>query len=95
MQELRLTDQELQALVAPALRARLREAGFKMGRSEGEFPSSLFVPISLDLVGWCSFERDEDGNWIFKQDENRMVDLMGDSQAAHFEAITNRHMPRS
>lgn len=95
MLELRLTDQELQALVAPRLVARLRKAGFKMGRTEGEFPSSMFVPISLDLVGWCSFTRDADGFWTIQQDETRIAEVVADAHEMHYEAITGREAPRA
>jgi hypothetical protein len=95
MREIRLTDQELQKLVAPVLRGYLRRRGFVMGRSSAEFPTSLFVPISLDLVGWCNFERDADGVWTIQQDENRMADLMAEAREMHYAAIVNREAPRS
>lgn len=93
MRELRLTDRDLQALVAPGLRAKLRAAGFKIGRSSGEFPAALFVPISLDLVGWCQFTRDEDGVWTILQDETRMADILDDAHAMHADAVATRAAP--
>lgn len=95
MRELRLTDQEIQRLVAPKLVAKLRKAGFVMGRSSGEFPSALFVPISLDLTGWCSFTRDHDGVWTFQQDENRIAEIIADGLEAHGDAIATREAPRA
>lgn len=74
MKELRLTDAELQALIAPALRAKLRAAGFEAGR-----PSTIhgypffFLPINLDLAGQVSIERSEDGTWMFRQEQNPIV----------------------
>jgi hypothetical protein len=95
MKELRITDQDLQALVAPALRERLKKVGFVLGRSTGEFPAAVWVPINLDLVGWCHFVRTDDGVWVFQQDENRMAEIVADGREDHGEAIATRQAPRA
>lgn len=81
--------------MAPRLIARFRKAGFKMGRSSGEFPASVFVPISLDLMGWCQFTRDADGVWTFLQDENLIAERLDDTHALHADAIATRQAPRA
>lgn len=91
MKELRLTDAELQALIAPALRARLQESGFAFGRPMDarldEFDIMLF-PIGLDLAGLASVERDLEGVWTFRQIDSAVLhDRTADALRSHVAAI--------
>lgn len=96
MRELTLTDRELQALIAPKLRRRLKKAGFVMGASEAsdDRPSFYFV-IHLDLVGFSELVRNDDGTWTISQCENAMVaDRVASSNVLHEEAIARREAPQ-
>lgn len=94
--ELKLTDRELQDLIAPPLRNKLREAGFAMGASmtlEG-FSSAFYFPINLDLSGVCTVERDSDGVWTIRQCEDGVIaDRIADASENLTEAIANRTRP--
>jgi hypothetical protein len=69
IRELKLTDLEVQKLIAPALKKKLRAAGFTMGASESAdgFNCAFYFPVNLDLAGINTVERDEHGVWTFRQ----------------------------
>ena len=90
MRELRITAVELQGMIAPLLRTRLRKAGFHMGASSAEDPPTFMFPINLDVAGAVIVIREE-GDWIFQQEEDPMLyDRLQDSLLAHGEACCNR-----
>lgn len=95
MRELRLTDAELQGLIAPALRGRLVREGFRLGASEGEGATYgvLMFPVNLDLAGMVTVERTEEGVWIFQQQERVVFDRFADSFVLHCHAIDGRDRP--
>jgi hypothetical protein len=67
MREVRMTDSELQKLVAPALREHLKKAGFFTGASSIDH-CGYFFPINIDLAGAVKITRHEDGTWTFMQE---------------------------
>ena len=67
MKELRIGDRELQALIAPALTARLKAEGFHTGVPTTEH-CGFYFPINLCLAGDIEIVRHEDGTWIFSQE---------------------------
>ena len=83
-----MNDRELAALVAPVLQRKLREAGFKTGTSS-DHHSAFYIPINLDLAGYVSVIRYEDGTWIFSQEVNsRVAERLGESLAMHVEVLS-------
>lgn len=94
MKELRLTDGELQAIVAPAIRERLRAAGFAMGTSSGDLPSSFWMPVNLNLAGHVEIIRSEDGVWSFTQVDGVIADRVAVTGEIHEGAILGRHLCR-
>ena len=68
MRELRITDVELQKMIAPVLRKRLRKAGFAMGAASADGPPTYMFPINLDLAAFVTVIRREDGTWLFQQE---------------------------
>lgn len=93
MHELRLTDLELQSLLAPALKARLRQEGFKFGESESphdETHNLLLLPVNLDLADEVMVERTDDGVWVFRQSNPAISRRLLESMLAHGEAIEAR-----
>ena len=71
MREVQFTDAELQALVAPALRKKLKAAGFQGGasdRSDWSPQGCIFLPVFIDMAGSVEIERTEDGVWTFRQE---------------------------
>lgn len=94
MREVQITDAELERLIAPAIRKRLRAAGFKMGTASDEVPSAFMFPINLNLAGVVGVHRSEDGVWTFSQEDNPMLaDRMMDSMIAHGHAFETRTTP--
>lgn len=94
MRVLQITDGEIQALVAPALRAYLRKAGFVIGASSGDEPSTFWMPVNIDLAGHVDVIRDEDGIWTFTQEENMHVaDRVAEASEYHGAAIAQRGSP--
>ncbi len=90
MRELRITDAELQALIAPGLRRKFVEAGFKTGTASDE-NTSFFFPINLQLAGECFVTRHEDGTWTFTQEEAPMIaDRVAQAAVSHASAIAQR-----
>ena len=81
-----MTDRELQDLIAPALRARLREAGFKTGVPSDEH-AGFFFPINLELSGSCDVARNADGTWTFSQCDALVADRTAATLMAHYNAI--------
>ena len=91
MRELRITAVELQGMIAPLLRTRLRKAGFTMGASSAEDPPTFMFPINLDVAGAVIVIREDGGTWMFQQEEDPMLyDRLQDSLLAHGEACCNR-----
>ena len=86
--ELRLTDLELQGLLATALHSRLREAGFKQG-----IPTTahgwLMFPVSLNLSGVVNITRTDAGDWVFIQQDTPgpLDERMAAAAQAHTAAI--------
>lgn len=94
MRELQITDAELERLIAPAIRKRMRAAGFKMGTASDEVPSAFVFPINLNLAGVVGVHRSEDGVWTFSQEDDPMLaDRMIDSMMAHEQAFETRTIP--
>jgi len=89
VQELRISDGELQGLIAPRLRKRLAGAGFKMGSPSSEPASSFYFIINLDLAGHVTIECGIDGIWIFRQDERRLAAIVDDVGAIHVETVAD------
>lgn len=89
MKELRLTDRELQDMIAPALRARLRAAGFEPMHSDGAEPMGFSLPITLDLAGDVTLERNiDEGIWTFRQvAHGDLADRTDFAERAHREAV--------
>lgn len=88
MRELRLSDAELQALIAPALRKKLKAAGFAFGTATDEH-AGFYFPINLALAGSISVVRYEDGTWVFAQETNAtLADRTADAFVSHVEACT-------
>lgn len=87
MRELRLSDQEVQKLIAPALRRRLKQAGFVSGTASGHHYGFVF-PINLGLAGSVSIERFDDGTWVFQQEvDMRLAERTHETFTIHAEAI--------
>jgi hypothetical protein len=95
MLELRLTDLELQRLLAPALKKRLRQEGFRFGASEtpADGFNTVLLPIRLDLSESVSISRDDDGVWLFQQSDPAIERRFMESCMAHYEAIQSRQSP--
>lgn len=95
MKELRLTDGEMQALVANKLRAKLRAAGFKMGPPADQEPPTFYFPININVAGEVAIVRHEDGTWTILQDEHGMLaDRTAAALGIHAAAIASREVPR-
>ena len=101
MRELRLTDIELQRLIAPALKKRLRQEGFEFGTPEGRSPGEgdpeaigmIMFPVNLDLAGCVSIERGDDGVWTFRQDTLVQLQRFYQTLIDHHAAIEGRDSP--
>lgn len=94
MKEVRLSNRELQALIAPGLIAKLKAAGFQAGRSSGECCAVVF-PINLNFSGTVDIERTDDGVWTFRQQDD--VDVASRTEfaaQAHAAAVSEREGPR-
>ena len=87
MRELRLTDAELQQLVATSLREALIKAGFARGSSV-ERVGSFMMPINLDLAGNITIERGEDGVWTFRQTSPEIDVVLDTCRHYHVSAMT-------
>jgi hypothetical protein len=96
MLELRLTDLELQRLLAPALKKRLRQEGFRFGASEtpADGFNTVLLPIRLDLADEISISRDDDGVWSFQQSDPTIARRFMETFSDHFEAVAGRESPR-
>ena len=89
MKELRITDSELQAVIAPALRKFLAGKGFLMGTPSDSL-TTYFFPIDVNLAGCVDVTRDADGVWTITQDEHGMAERVAVSAFEHGEAIASR-----
>ena len=90
MRVLRLTDRELQDIVGPALRAKLKMAGFVSGTPSNDH-TAFFFPINLDLAGDVVVTRHEDCTWTITQECD--LTLLERTQAAgeaHVAAMVDR-----
>jgi hypothetical protein len=88
VKELRLTDRELQALIAPALLARLKAAGFVTAHSEGAQPVGFAFPITLNLAGEVTLHRSDEGVWTLTQlSDGDLAERTEFAQRAHVEAV--------
>jgi hypothetical protein len=93
MRELRLTDGELQKLVAPAIRAHLKTAGFHTGASSCN-NNAFFFPINLDLAGDVRVTRHEDGTWVFTQETYpALAERTDDCEGLLVSALMRRDQP--
>ena len=90
MRELRITDVELQKMIAPVLRKRLRKAGFAMGAASADGPPTYLFPINLDLAAFVTVIRREDGTWLFQQDDFVIAERLEESFLMHGDAYVNR-----
>jgi hypothetical protein len=97
MLELRLTDIELQRLLAPALKKRLAREGFRFGTSESpqDGYNTILLPVRLDLADSVSLSRDPDGLWIFQQIDPGIERRFLETFADHYEAIERRELPKT
>ena len=93
MRELRITDAELQALIAPGLRARLKQAGFRNGTASNDH-TGFFFPINLEIAGSCTVGRLEDGTWVFTQVDDAVIAERTElASAAHTDAVMRHIIP--
>jgi hypothetical protein len=95
MRSFQISDRDLQALIAPALRAKLAAAGFKMGAvmdgRSGDPNCAFYFPINLNLAGDCGVRRDEDGTWTISQEESPLLaDRTAETFQAHVAAIASQ-----
>lgn len=95
MRELEMSDGEIQALVATAIRAKLKAAGFTMGATDDadavEGPGAFYFPINLNLAGDCTVTRAEDGTWTITQEDNPLLaDRTASAFQSHAAAIERR-----
>ena len=86
MRTLTLTDAELQRLIAPAIRKRLKAAGFQTGTPSDDH-AGFFFPIDLNICGKVDVTRHEDGTWTFEQEDQAIADRIESSFNCHAEAI--------
>jgi len=94
VKELRITDAELQSMIAPALKAKLHAAGFQRGFCDAEH-CGFFFPINLELAGTCTVTRNEDGTWTFTQQDNTITDRLDETYEIHAAAIETASQRRS
>ena len=89
MKELRLTDAELRALIAPALLDKLRCAGFATATAAGAAePCAFYFPINLALAGEVTVNRSTEGVWTITQEcDPLLAERTADTQTAHIEAM--------
>jgi hypothetical protein len=86
MKQLTMTDKEVQALIAPAIRKKLKAAGFVSGTASDDHAGYLF-PIDLQLAGAITIQRHDDGTWVFQQEEDlTLMERTAATFAAHYEA---------
>ena len=90
MRELRISDAELQSIIAPQLRKRLRKAGFAMGAPSAEQQPTYMFPINLDVSGVMMVIRQDDGVWIFQQEDMKIAERLEESFLMHGDACINR-----
>lgn len=97
MATLRLSAQEVQALIGDALRARLKAAGFTFDRSMDARTTDydfFAFPITLALGGLVHIVQDpETGEWTFQQTASVISERLFDSFGAHAEAMARREQP--
>ena len=87
MKQLSITSTELQALVAGALKSRLRAAGFALGPGDGVERACFMIPVNLGMTGNCQLTYHEDGTWLFEQeDDDKVADRTQDTFLSHFDA---------
>ena len=90
VRELRISDTELQKLIATAIRKRLKAAGFTTG-TRSDDSNAFFFPINLDLAGDCTVTRLETEEWVFTQEESSVVaDRMAQVSLYYAAAIALR-----
>ena len=94
MAELVLTDIEMQKLVATALKHRMAKAGFIFGECESEDHEVLLLPVNLDLTGFVTVSRTEDGIWTFQQSHPSVEERFYQLFEAHAQAIAKMGEPR-
>lgn len=94
MQTFQISDRDLQALIAAALRKELAAAGFVIGASMvgTEDPNSAFYfPINLNLAGKCAVMREADGMWTFTQEVNQaLAERTAASHESFIDALGQR-----
>lgn len=87
MKELRITDAEMQRLVALPLRTYLIRHGFKHGEASTDHAIYAF-PVALDLAGVVTVVHEDDGHWRFVQEtDETLSDRLDSSLASHTEAV--------
>ena len=93
MKELHITDAELQKLIAPALRKRLKAAGFHTGTASDD-NCAFFFPINLSVAGSVKVTRHEDGTWCIQQETSPALSERTDAcDGLAFSAIMQRDRP--
>ena len=87
MRELRITDEDLQALIADGLRKKLKAAGFNTVVPSSDH-AGFFFPVNLSLAGECTVTRHEDGTWTITQEDNALLaDRTDDCLGFHAQAV--------
>ncbi len=87
MRTVRISDAELQKLIATELRKRLVAGGFAPG-ARSDVNCFAFFPINLDLAGSATVQRDEDGFWTFTQEVDEIAeDRTAEAHGAHASAV--------
>ena len=93
MIELRISDGELQQLIAPAILKRLKKAGFRNGTPSDDM-CTFFLPVNLNLAGRVKVTRHEDGTWLIQQETDDMLIERTDTCAGlNFAAFMQRDQP--
>lgn len=91
MKEARISDAEMQRLVATALTKRLRAAGLHTVESCAH-RWAVCLPVTLNLAGHVDVEHDDDaGEWIIRQElETALADRTTFAEGAHAGAFASR-----
>jgi hypothetical protein len=87
VKELRISDRDLQKLIATGIKDALRRAGFKIGEN-GDGHACVMLPVNIGLTGISQVTHFEDGSWLFEQEETEQIyDRVSDAGMAHFDAM--------
>lgn len=91
MKEARISDAEMQRLVATALTKRLRASGLHTIDSSAS-RWAICLPVTINLAGVVVIDHDEDaGEWVFRQElEAELADRTAFAESAHAAAFSSR-----